>query len=365
MYRKFPENETEAPARAEAPFVGVAEELRPRRPCRCAAREPKLLRGDLVGDEAGRGLARDRVGLDGVVARVHRAGDEHEVLPVVARGDVVTVELLHGDHLERLLVEEEDLRLGVAVGLLDVGPDLGLLAGDGDLGRAGHLDAEADGLDLRGAIVDRLRVVAEVGEELLRGEEDRVPVRVDERHDAIDGVALELRAHLEGRLVAVLVGVDEDDRRVLVELGVAEGRELHVAGVGVVALEADRDVRELVVVDLAEVAGGGLHGDEHGGLVRLGEDGDVEELGEAVALGPVHLVQLVPDLPVRVAPDGVTGEMLGEAVLGDEGFAIGAETLVEEREDGQHGLVTLWLDHKPASWPAPSTNPEWAVNSGA
>lgn len=302
-----------------------------------------LERGDRVGlvrEETCRGPAVHLEGLLAIAVLVDRAGDDDEV-PSVTRGrGVVPVELRRGDHLEGVEVEEVDVARLLTVHLLGVGPDLLLLASELDGAGARHLGAEADGHLFVSAIVDLRGVVLQVREELCGSDEAEHAVGVDHAVLAVDHVALQLLRHL-GDAVAVLGLVEEEHRGVAVELDVALGREHHGAGLLVVRVERNADVRELVIRDLPQVLGGVLHGDEHRGPGELGEDGHVDELREAVGLRTVHRVELEPDLPLVVAPDGVTGEVIGAAVLGDGGLGILLEALGEEREGHQHFALSV------------------------
>ena len=263
--------------------------------------------------------------------------DEDEVLAVMRRGGVVAIEGLGGDRLERVLVQEVDVRLLPVFGLLGVGPGLLLHAADVDGAGPRHLRVVADGVDGERVVVDAQRVVTEVLEEVVRVQEDRLVVRVDHRLVAVDDVALELRRDF-GDLVAAVDEVEEEHRGLVVQLVVRQGGELHVARALVVAVESLADLVELVVVDLAQHVRGLLHRDEHRGigLVLLREHYEVDDLGEAVALRALVSVERHFELPFRVAPEGVAREVLGLTELRLEVLVVVEDALADEREGDDH-----------------------------
>lgn len=293
------------------------------------------VRGDVGLRSEGPALDLELLGLRVDVLAGGAVGDEDHLLAVDGRGRVRSLEGLHREGLEGLVVEEVD---GVLIAIrLDVRPHLLLLVTDLDGRRTRQLRALADRLDLhRGVAEGGDGVLAKRVEEVERVHEEQIAALVDERLVAVHGVALQLFPDALDEVLAVLVLGVEEHAGLAVELGVAERRELRAAGRLVLAVDAPADrVVGAVGDQAANVRGVQLRGHQHR-TVGVGEDRHVHEL-RAAGLGAVDRVEHERDLPVQRA-DGVPGEVVGIAGLHEEGVGVVDEALVEgtKREDGQH-----------------------------
>lgn len=299
------------------------------------------LRRDRVGGEARKIATLGHELLDLVL---DGATDQDHVLAVDGRGRIRPLEGLHREGLEALVVEVEDGGLVVAV-LGDVGPHLLLLAADLDRRRPRHLRPATDRLDgERDALEGGDGALAERVQEVDRVHEEQVAVLVHDRLVAVDGVALHLLPDALDGVLPVRTLLVEEDAILAVELGVAERRELHVAGRLVLGVDAIGDLVGRVVVDqVTDIRSVELRSHDHR-TVGIGKDHDVHQLG-AASLRPLLGVEDEGDLAVLGA-DGVARQVAGIAGLREEDVRLGLEALGEGSEqEGQHwGLP--WLGPK-------------------
>ncbi len=286
------------------------------------------------GDEPFGGDAGDREGLALVLGLV---ADQDHVVAVHGRSGVGAVEGLGVELLEGLEVEEVDHVLALV--LLDVGPHLLLRAVDLDRGGARHLGAVADHDLLLGLVDDPLEgVAAQDVQEGDGGHGGQEVAHVDQRHVAVDGGALDVLPHALHDVLAVAVEVVEEDADLVVQLGVAQGRELDAPGGLVLGVDGPADLVRLLAVDLGgELRAVALADDQHG---RVRQDGDVEQL-DAARLRAVDGVEDEGDV-VAVRVDGVPGQDLGVAGLREDLVAgLGVLQALEEELE-QVGALVHW-----------------------
>ncbi len=268
---------------------------------------------ELLGRGAvhGEGLVLALVGADG-------ARDEDHLIALMAGRGVVRVADVHRVELgERARIQHDHLlpvRLSLVVG------EERVLAGK--LRPASELGVLTDRDDPRGAERDLRAVLLEVHGEL--GDRHRRDLAVDEDQD----VAVLIRA---GEVHDVLVGVGHEVgalvRDVVRHLGerdrlVALGGQCDVLVVLQVHREGVADHALLVLGEVAHLGGGCLHLDEEGlfgGTVH--EERRIQDLGGAVELRAVLVVEDHLQLPVDVAVERDAGDVL-RAVHAHEGDGI-------------------------------------------